>query len=216
MPCRSSRRRGAPVTAPSVACDDDPVAQTPEPRAGRANHTLRDMVLSLLSLLLIIGALLFFTRGCSFSPGPPAADPATAPTADVAADLGRSASSVDFPVRSPQVPAGWHANSFSTSPVEPVSVAVRAGWLTPDRFVQLSQSGAAAEDLARVETARSSPATGTVDVDGTAWTVFPGRREEVAWVANLGGTTTLITGSATADEFRALARAVQAAGPLPR
>ncbi|WP_139190699.1 DUF4245 domain-containing protein [Actinokineospora iranica] len=192
------------------------MAQTPEPRAGRANHTLRDMVLSLLALLLILAPLVVFSRGCSFSPGPPDADPATAPTVDVAEHLGRAAASVDFPLRAPTVPDTWRANSSSTSRVRPVSVVVRAGWLTPDRFIQLSQSSAALEDLLPVETGQAAPAIGTMDVDGTVWTEFSGRRAEKAWAADLGGTTTLITGSATPDEFRVLASAAQAAGPLPK
>ncbi|MGQ0840859.1 DUF4245 domain-containing protein [Actinokineospora sp.] len=192
------------------------MAQTPEPprRKDRANQTLRDMVLSLLALLLIIGALLFFNRGCSFSPGTPEADPATAPTVDLRADLGRAARGVDFPLRLPEVPAGWRANSTSTSPVEPVSVVVRAGWLTPARFVQLSQSAAPAADLVRVETGRESGPVGEIEVAGTKWTVYPGRRDERAWVADFAGVRTLITGSGTEDEFRALASALPASTPL--
>ena len=44
---------------------------------------------------------------------------------------------------------------------------------------------------------------------------YPGRRAEQAWVTRLDGTTVLITGTGTEQEFRALATAVQAATPLP-
>lgn len=174
------------------------------------------MLLSLLALLVILTPVLLLSRGCSFDPGAPTADPATAPTADLAADLPRTARSLDFPLRLPAVPEGWRANSSSTSAVPPAAVAVRAGWLTPHRFVQLSQSAAPAPDLVRAETGREPEPAGEVEVDGTKWTVYPGRRAEAAWLADLGEVRLLITGDGDDGEFRALARAAAAAAPLPR
>jgi hypothetical protein len=180
---------------------------------------MRDLIGSLAVLLLIIGVVVAVTRGCSFSPGRPNVDPGAAPSVDASAELGAAASTVDFPIRRPVLPADWHANSASTSAVGAgASVIVRVGWLTPGgRFVQLSQSGGAPADVVIAETGQNEARqSGQVDVDGTAWTTYPGRRDEQAWVAKLGGVTTLITGSAGVDEFRVLARAVQSANPLPR
>ncbi|WP_189208389.1 DUF4245 domain-containing protein [Actinokineospora fastidiosa] len=189
----------------------------PGPTEKRLGQSLRDMVWSLVALLLIIAALLVFNRGCSFSPGGPTIEPDSAQTVDLGVALPASARTAGFPVRLPVVPEGWRANSSSTGAVPPVSVVVRAGWLTPGRFVQLSQSGAAVVDLVRVETERDDPApTGTVLVGSTEWTVYPGRRDEVAWVADLGDVRLLITGTGTAEEFRALAEATQQAAPLPK
>ncbi len=173
------------------------------------------MFLSLLALLLIIAPLVLLTRGCSFEPGAPRADPADAPVVDVRGDLSRLAPSVGFPIRLPRVPEQWRANSTSTSSVPPTSVVVRAGWLTPERFVQLSQSSAPMADLLAVETGTASSARGDVDVDGTKWAVHPGRRDERVWVADLAGTTVLITGNGSEDEFRTVARSLKAAPPLP-
>ena len=174
------------------------------------------MVWSLVALLLIVGALLVFNRGCSFSPGGPTIDPSTAPTVDLARTLPGTAKTVDFPLRLPRTPDGWQANSSSTSPAPPTSVVVRAGWLTPQRFVQLSQSGAAGADLVRVETGQEPAPTGDVTVGGTKWTVYPGQRKETAWLADLGDVRLLITGTGTEEEFRALAEAAQQAAPLPK
>lgn len=174
------------------------------------------MLLSLLALLLIIGSVLAFNRGCSFSPGRPDADPALAPTVDAAVDLGRYARSTDFAIRLPAVPAEWKANSTSSGPVEPVSVVVRVGWITPGRFVQLSQSSAAAAEVVRVETDRESAPTGAVEAGGQTWQVYPGRRDEHAWATSLDGVTLMITGNGSDEEFRTLATATLKAAPLPR
>jgi len=57
-------------------------------------------------------------------------------------------------------------------------------------------------------------ATGTEQVGGTEWTATTGRRGEAAWFrtdGTDGGVTFLITGTASADDFRTLARATAAA-----
>jgi uncharacterized protein DUF4245 len=167
-------------------------------------------------LLVVVGAVVGFTRSCSFSPGGPTVAPPTK-TVDVTRGLAAAAASVDFPIRRPEAPAGWRANSSSTSPVgRGASVVVRVGWLTPARYVQLSQSGGAMVDVVIAETGRDDgESTGEVEVNGVRWTAYPGRRAEQAWVTRLDRTTVLITGTGTEDEFRALATAVQTASPLP-
>jgi hypothetical protein len=174
------------------------------------------MIGAVIVLLVIVGAVVGFTRSCSFSPGGPSVAPPTR-TVDVAANLAAAASTVDFPIRRPAVPDGWRANSSSTTAVgRPASVIVRIGWLTPDRYIQLSQSGASIADVAAAETGREdAPTTGAVDVNGTRWDTYQGRRDEQAWVLRLDRTTVLITGTGSAEEFRVLANAVQSASPLP-
>ncbi|WP_051385623.1 DUF4245 family protein [Actinokineospora inagensis] len=171
----------------------------------RLLHGPRDMLLSLLALLIIIGLPLWLTRACTFSPGAPQADPAAAPRVDVSANL--SQAQLPFKVRVPVVPAQWHGNSTSVGKVEPDDKVIRAGWLTPDRYIQLSQSNADIPELVTSETGAMSLARGTEDVNGTQWTVFPGRRDELAWVADVNGVRLLITGTGDANEFRALAAA---------
>jgi hypothetical protein len=53
-------------------------------------------------------------------------------------------------------------------------------------------------------------AAGTEQVGGTEWTVTRGRRGEAAWFRTDGRVTFLITGTATADDFRTLAQATAA------
>ena len=188
----------------------------------RGSLRMRDMIGAVVVLLVIIGAVLAFYGGCQFSPGGPTVDPNAAPTADAAGDLRRAARSTAFPVREPEVPREWRANSTSTTAVgagATASVVVRVGFVTAaGAFVQLSQSGGDAGEVVAKETGQAEPPkpTGTVDVDGVTWTTYPGRRDEAAWVAELDDVVLLVTGSAPEPEFRQLAKAAQAAAPLPR
>ncbi|MCP2258923.1 Protein of unknown function (DUF4245) [Streptoalloteichus tenebrarius] len=193
---------------------------SPPPRS-RAQHGVRDIVLSLVFLLLIVLAIVGVTRGCSFSPGGPSVDPnAVRPTVDAPAELRRAAGRVPFAVRVPAVPEGWHGNSSGVDRVgdtTPKPYAVRVGWLTDQgHYVRLSQSDAAEPDLLRFETGHAdAKATGSVEVDGVRWTVYPGQRDERAWTTTLDGHQVLITGSGSEAEFRALASATQAAPLAP-
>ena len=45
------------------------------------------------------------------------------------------------------------------------------------------------------------------------WTEVPGRRSEVAWIRTDGDVTSLITGSASDEDFRKLATAVAGGTP---
>jgi phage tail tape-measure protein len=186
---------------------------------GRAGLGMRDMVGAMVVLLVIVGVLVAVTRGCSFDPGAPSSDPATAPSVNVSAKLSQAASSVTFPVRRPEVPSSWHANSSSTAAVgsgSAANVVVRVGWVTPaGRFVQLGQSGGAAADVLAAETGSAPARSGSESVDGVSWEVYPSRRDEVAWAGTLDGVVVVITGSGTEQEFRQLAAAVAAAEPLP-
>jgi hypothetical protein len=180
---------------------------------------MRDMIGAVLILVAIIGVLLAFYGGCSFSPGRPTVDPSSVPSADASGELARTARSVAFPVRDPAVPRGWRSNSTSTEPVGAGEIVVRVGWLTASgAFVQLSQSGGAVADVLVKETGQSKapPPTGTVEVDGVTWTSYPSRRDESAWVTELDGTVLLITGSAAEAEFRQLATATQKAEPITK
>jgi hypothetical protein len=197
---------------PVVSSQNSP----PSPR-GRARP--RDLIGALAVLLVIVGVLVGVGRGCSFSPGGPSVDSGAAPTVDASAALSVAASSVDFPIRRPSLPADWRANSSSTSAVgRGASVIVRVGWLTPSgRFIQLSQSAGAVTDVVAAETDRSeATASGEVDVSGVHWTIYPGRRAEKAWVARFEGVTTLITGTAPEPEFRTLAQTIGSAIPITR
>jgi Protein of unknown function (DUF4245) len=185
---------------------------------GRAGLRMRDMIGAIVVLLVIIGVLVTFTRGCSFDPGGPNVSPDSAPSVDASAKLRDAAGSVTFPVRQPELPEKWRTNSSSTSPVgagSEANVVVRVGWVTPGgRYMQLSQSGARAADVLAAETGESGESIGSVEVDGVTWQEHASRRDEVAWLTTLDGTVTVVTGSGSEEEFRELTSAVLAAKPL--
>jgi hypothetical protein len=178
------------------------------------------MVGAVVVLVAIIGVVMAFYGGCSFSPGGPSVDSAAVPSADASGELARTARAVAFPVREPAVPKGWRANSAGTSSVgvgASGDVVVRVGWLTSSgAYLQLSQSGGDAKDVLVGETGQEDApsASGSVEVDGVTWTRYPARRDEPAWVTELDGAVLLITGSASESEFRQLAAATLKASPL--
>ncbi|MQA11268.1 MAG: DUF4245 family protein [Pseudonocardiaceae bacterium] len=211
-----NRHNGA---APNDAASDADGVPASNPRQ---NATVRDMVFSLLVLLAVIGVIVMMTRGCEFSPGRPTVDEGAAPTVDARAELRRMADRVEFPLRRPEPPAGWRANSARTAQLgsgERAAVLAEIGWLTgAGRYVQLVQSPASArrlvDEIARRDGAGESP-TGSVRVRDVSWHVYPARPGEQAWVGTFDGVRIVISGSATPAELRALAEAIQAAKPLP-
>jgi Protein of unknown function (DUF4245) len=202
-----------------TGCDDENVASEPKPRV---KQSARDMILSLAVLVLIIGTIVWLTRGCQFSPAGPEVDPGALPTVDAGRELTGAAKRVDFAVRSPVVPGDWRSNSANTAPVgtgSEATTAVRVGWITSGgHYLRLSQSKVAVETLVVMEAGDgvSAKRKGSVDVSGTPWGIYPGKGTEMAWVTTLDGVQLLITGNGTDDEFRTMATAAQTAKPLPQ
>lgn len=182
----------------------------------------RDMVLSLLLLLPLVGFLAFLGRSCSFSPLGPSVDP-NGPAARVQVNphppLSAAARRVSFPVREPATPAGWRVTSVDQRPAPGGAGAIRLSWLTGGgRYMRLVQTTAAAEEGALVtdETAGPRGPAAPVTAAGGQWVGYPGHNGEQAWTRVVDGARWLVTGSGTPEEFQALASAVTAAAPLPR
>ncbi len=211
----------------SPTSDDTSTQGTTKRRgAGRISSGMRDMLLSMLVLAVGVLILAAITRSCSFSPGGPTTDSSSMPTVDVSAELQAAASQVKFPLHQPQPPSGWHANSASVDQLGQNGQyrAVRIGWIAPDgRYLQVSQSNATPVDLVRSAAALGNDAdirsTGTENVNGTKWTVYPGVRDESSWVADLGTERLFLTGNGTTTDFTTMAtaqltgRPVKTAGP---
>jgi len=171
-------------------------------------------------LVAVVALLLFgLYGGVSFSPGGPSEG--QTPTADVTGGFAGAGPLVGFPVVVPAgLPAGWQPNSFSyTDPSSTVGAgvdtggpaAVRGGWLTAEgRFVTLIESSGPVTQVLATELGTVGSTTGTEKVGDTQWQLTTGRRGEAAWFRTVDGVTYLITGSAPAADFRAVARAVAA------
>lgn len=201
-------------TAGGPTSDDSPQQPGRARGSGRFSSGMRDMLLSMLVLAVAVLILAALTRSCSFSPGGPSTDSSSLPTVNVPAELQAAAGQVKFPLRQPQLPAGWRANSDSVDHLGPngANQAVRIGWIAPDgRYLQVSQSDASALDLVRSVAALGDNAniapTGTETVNGTRWTSYPGVRDELSWVTDLGTDRLFLTGNGTTADFRTLATA---------
>lgn len=181
----------------------------------RSVQTVRGLLLTLVPLVVGVLVLAGLAGQCSFSPGAADTRGGAVPAVDVRAELPRLARSVPFPVRAPQLPAAWRANSADVQRFGP-DAAVRAGWITPGgSYLRLSQSSAGQRELLLADTETRSAATGTVRVGGRDWAVHAAQNGERVWVTDLGAVRLLITGSAAEPEFRTLAAATLTAPVLP-
>lgn len=175
----------------------------------------RDIIWSLIPLVLFMVVIAAIARSCSFSPGGPTAGPV--PQFDVDAALAFDAAELDFPIRNPVVPDSWQSNSGSrgTATGNGGGDVSTVGYITDaGRYLQLSQSSATEESLVPWVAGDSRASTGVDDVGGNQWVQYAEEGVEPIWITNLGDVRVLVTGSGSADEFTTLATAVGEASPL--
>ncbi len=187
---------------------------------------------------LVVGCILLagMVGMCSFQLGRTHRGPI--PSYNAAAALRADAKTLGFPIRLPQLPAGWTPNSGSRAGIEngrtdPATGQRRnaatstVGFISPTGlYLSLTQSNADEDKLiGSIHPGQTSMyPTGTVDVDGTNWVVYEGAEQrgaaaEPVWTTRLAGpggaTQIAITGAGSADQFRTLASATQSQPPLP-
>ena len=187
------------------------------------------MFWSLAPLVIACIVLAGLAGMCSFQPSGPG--PGPTPSFDAARELRADAAALPIPVRLPQLPAGWHANSGARGSIEdgrtdPATgqkgraVTSTVGYLTPTgMYVGLTQSNADEDKLIASFPGERYPG-GAEDVNGTPWVVYRGGQgTEPVWTARLTGPTgpaqVAVTGAGSAAEFRTLAAATQSQQPLP-
>jgi hypothetical protein len=203
----------------------------PQPTAKPAKPRLlqdgRDMFWSLAPLVAACILLAGLAGMCSLRPAGTSSEPGL--SYDAAAALHADAQTLGFPVRLPNLPQGWHANSGSRGSIadgrtDPSTqqrlraVTSTVGYLSPTgMYLSLTQSNADEEKLVGSIHAPMHP-TGTVDVDGTSWIVYQGDAAEPVWTTRLRGPVgpaqLAITGAGSVDQFHALAAATQSQPPL--
>jgi len=160
------------------------------------------MALSIGVLLVPILLLVAFCQTTGTQQAP-TVDPGSVWTA--AREAGR------FPVRVPgDLPDGWRVTRAVAPREDGGALTVRVTYETPTgEFAQLVESDVDAAALLEDELGGPRAPGGTVDVEGTPWQRYPGRRDgETALVRLEGGATYLVTGSAGLDELRTLAAAL--------
>ena len=154
---------------------------------------------------------------CSFQlNGPKTGQP---PSYDAPAALRADAAQLGFPVRLPQLPDGWHANSGSRGSIDAARTST-VGYLAPSgMYLSLTQSNADEQKLIASFGTDRHP-SGAQDVRGVSWVVYDGGANvQPVWTTRLDGPTgpaqIAITGAAGPADFRTLATATQSQQPLP-
>lgn len=190
----------------------------------------RDLLISLGVLGLVMAFSVGFTGLCSYNPGP-AETTGQVNEVDIDSILGTEARSLSIPVRNPDVPDNWQANSGRRTTVdgEPSSIA---GWVVDEKYyISLTQTGADLEDAVadvdddyreETDSYRSSASGKTADMVGGAgdagdtvtWRIFSGDDARTIWAADLGESTVLLSGTATGDIYETLADKVVTTDPI--
>jgi hypothetical protein len=186
------------------------------------------MFWSLAPLVLACIVLAGLAGMCSVRPN--GARDGTPPPYDATAALKADAGALGIPIRLPQLPAGWVANSGRRGEIaagrtdqsgqHQRAVSSTVGYLAASKmYVSLTQSNADEQPLVNSIHPSMYP-TGTQDVDGVKWIVYEGGDgTEPVWTTRLdsasGPAQVAITGAGSSSDFRTLAVGTQTQKPLP-
>jgi len=173
----------------------------------RQRQTLKNLLLALgASLILVLVIVLLVPR--SNTP--------IEPDVDVASIAEQAQVASDDPLAVPEVPEGWRPNAaeLRTSRADDIT-AWYVGYLTPsDEFIGMYQGLDANPTWAAGLLARTL-GVGTVTIDGVEWTVYDNRdstddvgNARYGLTTEAGGSTFVLLGTATPEEFATLASAL--------
>ncbi|WP_173924495.1 DUF4245 domain-containing protein [Agromyces sp. Marseille-P2726] len=189
--------------------------ETPEETAARKAEAarLRRQRQTVVNLLLALGASLAVVLVLVLIV--PRSDAPIERDVDVAAVAEQAQSVNDDPLAVPDLSEGWRSNAAGLrSSVDGVN-AWYAGYLTPsDEYIGMYQ-GIDANPTWVADLLARTPATGTTTIDGVEWTVYD-NRDTSADVGNArygltteaGGSTFVLLGTATSEEFETIAAAL--------
>ncbi|MEO3743814.1 DUF4245 domain-containing protein [Plantactinospora sp. B5E13] len=192
-------RVGAPPAADAAApdgsgADERQVVST----AIRSQRSTKDIVISLLVLLVPIALLIGLGRVFLGADTPTQVDPAPTVQQARAANL--------FPVGGVTgLDDDWRTVTADFRRGD-TGATLRIGYLTPgDDGVQLVQSSVPAEQLLPAELTRTGQPQGAVEIGGRSWQRYSARAGELALVLLEPARTVIIVGPAPEDELRELA-----------
>ena len=173
----------------------------------RQRQTLLNLVLALGASLLVVLVIVLIV---------PRSDAPMEPDIDVAPVAEQAQIASDNPLAVPELPEGWRANAaeLRTSTVDGVT-AWYVGYLTPsDEYIGMYQ-GLEANPTWVAGLLERTLATGTTTIDGVAWTVYDNRdsgddvgNARYGLTTEAGGSTFVLLGTATREEFLTLATAL--------
>lgn len=173
----------------------------------RQRQTLLNLVLALGASLVVVLVIVLLV---------PRSDTAMERDVDVASIAEQAQVASDDPLAVPELPDGWRANAaeLRTSQVDEVT-AWYVGYLTPsDEYIGMYQGLDANPTWVAGLLARTL-ATGTTTIDGVEWTVYDNRdtgddvgNAKYGLTTEAGGSTFVLLGTATPEEFETLAAAL--------
>ena len=178
--------------------------QAENSRKHRQRQTVMNLVLALGASLLVVLVIVLLV---------PRSDTPIERDIDVADVAAQAQAASDDPLAVPELPEEWRANAaeLRRSDVDEVT-AWYAGYLTPsDEYVGMYQ-GLDANATWVAELLARTLATGTTTIDGVEWTVYDNRdssddvgNARYGLTTEAGGTTFVLLGTATLEEFETLA-----------
>ncbi|MCD2442743.1 DUF4245 domain-containing protein [Agromyces sp. SYSU K20354] len=190
--------------------------ETPEETAARKaedsrNHrqrqTVKNLVLALGASLLVVLVIVLIV---------PRTDSPIEPDIDVAAVAQQAQIAIEDQLAVPELPEGWRGNAaeIRTSAADGVT-AWYVGYLTPsDEYVGVYQ-GIEANPTWVAGLLSRTLATGTTSIDGIEYTIYDNRESSndvgnarYALTTEAGGTTFVLLGTASEEEFTTLASAL--------
>lgn len=199
-----------------VEHDDKPAEKfTPQitaKQSQRINAPARGMIISMAVLILL--ALPFFL----LQPRP---DGQTyRPNVDVSKEASYAADVANFRPLAPEPGDGYSPNfaRWQGNTADGVDVW-ETGWMTPSaRFIELVQTDQA-NPTWLAEVTEQAPKIGTREAYGTRWDTYHKEDDKGqvtrAWVGQVDGSTVVLTGTASEDEFHHFAQAVAADHAAP-
>ncbi|AVT33841.1 DUF4245 domain-containing protein [Plantactinospora sp. BC1] len=172
------------------------------PAAIRSQRSTRDVVISLLVLLVPIALLIGFGRVVLGAEQPVVIDPA--PVFQEA----RNANA--FPVSEPTGLSDDWRTVTAQFRREAAGATLRLGYLSPDGGgVQLVQSSLPADELIPAELTRDGRPQGTAEVAGRSWQRYTARPGESALVLLEPGRTVLVVGRVPERDLRQIVAAMR-------
>lgn len=198
--------QNGPVTSPQPSADPAG-SPAPKPRltqsqVARAGASSRAMVLSVLATLAIALVVMLLN--------PSNAERDSESTVDVATTAGQATATAGFTAVAPAVPEGWGANYARWNGAGTDQVEFwEAGYLTAEEEFAGFKQTAQSNPTWLSQQMDNAPATGTRSVDGTQWDLYEPADGDRHLVAEVDGTTVLVSGSGDLEDLDILASAIQ-------
>ncbi|MEH0146999.1 DUF4245 domain-containing protein [Corynebacterium sp. Q4381] len=174
----------------------------------------RDMFINVVIIVVMMLIGVGATGLCTYNPGRPENGPVQ--EVDARTFLGLESRATNFPIRYPDTPEGWVANSARRTMIDQQPAPV-VGWVTADGgFLQMTQTGADIETAIAAQDSALRPNEQTTTIDGREVRVLSADDPAVRplWAVDAGDARLVVTGAGTEDEFVTLISAALQAAPI--